>query len=285
MPLFFKQVLISKIHIPTSSLSQSIDCFYLNLADQFETSLITYPMLNQELVFNLGECFEVKDLNDTYSTKYLSSWISGLHTNPILTQTKGKHLSVGILFKPWGLYQIFGISPAALTNTAIDTQIIGNKLMKEFVHEQTENISLDSFLPSFENFMLQHFKPKEIKQEVIQTIHTIQSSQIQKGTMGKIAGELKISPKTFIHYFNQTVGVSPIQYLHLLQVNQAIQLITKCPTKSLTDIGLQVGFYDQSHFIKTFKKICNLSPNAFRNNSRKQVNSVQFGLFTHPYFC
>ncbi|MES2728367.1 MAG: helix-turn-helix domain-containing protein, partial [Bacteroidota bacterium] len=207
------------------------------------------------------------------------------HTNPILTQTKGKHLSVGILFKPWGLYQIFGISPAALTNTAIDTQIIGNKLMKEFVHEQTENISLDSFLPSFENFMLQHFKPKEIKQEVIQTIHTIQSSQIQKGTMGKIAGELKISPKTFIHYFNQTVGVSPIQYLHLLQVNQAIQLITKCPTKSLTDIGLQVGFYDQSHFIKTFKKFCNLSPNAFRNNSRKQVNSVQFGLFTHPYFC
>lgn len=285
MPLFFKQVLISKIHIPTSTSSQSIDCFYLNQADQFETSLITYPMLNQELVFNLGEWFEVKDIHDTYNTKHLSNWVSGLQTKPILTQAKGKHLSVGILFKPWGLYQTFGISPTELTNTAIDAQIIGNKLMEEFVKEETANTCLDNFLPAFENFMFKHFKPREIKQEVIETIHTIQSGQIQKGIMGKIAGELKISPKTFIHYFNQTVGVSPIQYLHLLQVNQAIQLITKHPAKSLTDIGLQAGFYDQSHFIKTFKSFCNLSPNTFRNNKRKQVNSVQFGLFTLPYFC
>lgn len=285
MPVTFNQVLISKVHIPTSALSQSIDCFYLNIAEQLETSLITYPMLNQELVFNLGEWFEVEDMLSTYNTKSLSSWFSGLHTKPMLTHTKGRHLSIGILFKPWGIYQLFGISPAELTNTIVDAQVIGNRLMEEFLREKAETVSLEGLLPAFENFMLQNFRPKEIKQEVIQTIHTIQPHQIQKGTVGKIANELKVSTKTFIHYFNQTVGVSPIQYLRLLQVNQAILLMTKYPAGSLTDIGLQVGFYDQSHFIKTFKTFCNISPNAFRNNSFKQVNFVQFCLFTLPYFC
>ena len=48
--------------------------------------------------------------------------------------------------------------------------------------------------------------------------------------------------------------------------------------KKTGEIGLEVGFFDQSHFIRVFKKFCGTTPKQTRRwgNETDKVNSVQF---------
>ncbi|MBW4457904.1 MAG: helix-turn-helix transcriptional regulator [Nostoc indistinguendum CM1-VF10] len=58
------------------------------------------------------------------------------------------------------------------------------------------------------------------------------------------------------------LGLSPHQYVLQNRVERAKKLITVCDS-NLTDIALQVGFYDQTHFGKAFKRTVGVSPKVF----------------------
>jgi AraC-like DNA-binding protein len=46
-------------------------------------------------------------------------------------------------------------------------------------------------------------------------------------------------------------------------VERAKKLIAVSAGSNLTDIALQVGFYDQTHFGKAFKRVVGVSPKVF----------------------
>jgi AraC family transcriptional regulator len=71
--------------------------------------------------------------------------------------------------------------------------------------------------------------------------------------------------RVFRQYYGCTVG----EYIRRLRVKSA------CRELSLTDaplpqIALAAGFYDQSHFSRTFKKIVGLTPTVYRASFRSR---------------
>ncbi|MBT5166888.1 MAG: AraC family transcriptional regulator, partial [Opitutales bacterium] len=65
--------------------------------------------------------------------------------------------------------------------------------------------------------------------------------------------------RDFSTYFGTTLG----QYIRLQKVNKAILLIT-INEFTLTDICYQCGFYDQSHFTRSFLRVLHTTPAAYR---------------------
>jgi AraC family transcriptional regulator len=80
--------------------------------------------------------------------------------------------------------------------------------------------------------------------------------------LGEMSSMLCMSPFHFSRVFKNTTDMSPHQYMLRLKVERAIQLIVK-KDASLTDIALSMGFNDQSHFIRVFKKITGRLPKTF----------------------
>jgi AraC-like DNA-binding protein len=234
-------------------------------------------MLNQELFFNLGDVFEVSSPDKHFTTGLMSSWLTGLHTHALNTYATGKHLSIGILFKPWGVYQAFGLNASDIANKAIDPEILFGGALRSFVEEKAAVLSLHDFLASLETHLLSYYKPRPVKQHVIHMVDGLELNGLHKGKMSKLANELKLSSKAFIETFNTTVGVSPVKYYHLRTIRQALTLIEQYPQKSLTEIALECGFFDQAHFIRVFRSFCGIAPKQHRNNIlAAKVNSVQF---------
>jgi AraC family transcriptional regulator len=66
--------------------------------------------------------------------------------------------------------------------------------------------------------------------------------------------------KYFRRYFRCTLG----EYMRKLKVEHSLSLIKKSQL-SLTDVALQCGFSDQSHFTRCFKKTTGFLPKEFRN--------------------
>lgn len=81
----------------------------------------------------------------------------------------------------------------------------------------------------------------------------------------ELAGLVKISPHYFSSLFKQSTGLTPYQYVTKCRIEKAKQLLAKTDT-AIAEISFQVGFQNQSHFTRVFRKFTNTTPKAYRNS-------------------
>ncbi len=89
--------------------------------------------------------------------------------------------------------------------------------------------------------------------------HVIHSKQ--NGTVAQLADQFNLSARQFDRKFAAYAGFSPKTYLRLVRLKNATQ---QCPVnKSLTQIALECGYYDQSHFIHDLKAFTGYHPSFY----------------------
>jgi AraC-like DNA-binding protein len=81
------------------------------------------------------------------------------------------------------------------------------------------------------------------------------------------AGIAKMTPSYFSHRFKKETGRSFIKFLHKVRIDRAMELIGR-GEHTITQIALQVGFRQLSHFIRTFKKTTGLTPTEYKKSFR-----------------
>ncbi|MGH9382170.1 MAG: helix-turn-helix domain-containing protein [Thermoanaerobaculia bacterium] len=57
----------------------------------------------------------------------------------------------------------------------------------------------------------------------------------------------------------------------MVRIERAKQLLVEEPRHRITDISLDVGFGDLSHFEKTFKRIVKISPREYRRRQLEEL--------------
>ena len=67
-----------------------------------------------------------------------------------------------------------------------------------------------------------------------------------------------LSPRYFVRLFKEELGMTPHSYLNQLRINKAKEMLGM--GFSMLRIAYDLGFFDQSHFSKTFSKITGVSP-------------------------
>ncbi|BAY81725.1 putative transcriptional regulator [Calothrix parasitica NIES-267] len=77
-----------------------------------------------------------------------------------------------------------------------------------------------------------------------------------------MANELGISRYHFCRLFQKSMGISPYQYLIKCRIERAKELLLQ-PHTSIADVALKVGFSNQSHFSKYFKRVVGMTPKEF----------------------
>ncbi|OPA73575.1 hypothetical protein BVG16_27570 [Paenibacillus selenitireducens] len=75
------------------------------------------------------------------------------------------------------------------------------------------------------------------------------------------------SPNYTIAMFKKAIGMTPIEYVHQLRVQEASSLLLES-TMSVTEVSEYLGFYDTSHFYRVFKKMMKESPSAYIANRK-----------------
>ena len=76
-----------------------------------------------------------------------------------------------------------------------------------------------------------------------------------------LADQLNYSERNVRRIFQKELGVSPKELLGIIQFQSLLQGIYKRDTTRFTDMAVQYGYYDQSHFIHHFKRFYGLVPN------------------------
>ena len=78
-----------------------------------------------------------------------------------------------------------------------------------------------------------------------------------------LASILKLNPITISKHFPKYFGCTLGEYMRRIKINRSISLM-QSSQRSLTQIGLECGFADQSHFTRTFKNQTGFLPKQFQ---------------------
>lgn len=104
------------------------------------------------------------------------------------------------------------------------------------------------------------------KHEIIaDSLQYIYENYNKKISFDALAQQVHLSYSAYERLFRSTLGMSPINFVTECRLTQAKQLL-ETTTLSITEIAHRVGFYDSSHFYRTFLKKCHLSPSKYRSS-------------------
>ncbi|MEW6494490.1 MAG: AraC family transcriptional regulator [Cyanobacteriota bacterium] len=82
--------------------------------------------------------------------------------------------------------------------------------------------------------------------------------------LSEIAAIVKMSPHYFASLFKQSTGLAPHQYITKARIDRAKKLLAR-QELTITEILQELGFKNQSHFTRVFRKHTGSTPKAYRD--------------------
>lgn len=89
-------------------------------------------------------------------------------------------------------------------------------------------------------------------------------------TLTQLAGIFSYSPQSMSHRLKQLTGMSFTEYLVSKKMQAAVDLLTNTSLK-IKSIGTELGYQNQEHFIRTFRKYYGTTPSSYRAAHQKPV--------------
>lgn len=204
-----------------------------------------------------------------------SSVSKGAFVVGLMPEYNVMHLSrlsfFGIRFYAETAHHVLGDHVSALKGNRVYLQDVwggsGMRAMEEvFTAGHTAAIiqKVESILKK--RFVSADQKPSSLLQKGIQYIHA------RRGNVDirSLAGELGSSERNMRRTFQQALGMSPKALSNIVRFQYVLRDLLNDSKQSLVDIALNYGYYDQSHFINSFKRFYGLPPTRiFLNGEHK----------------
>ena len=108
--------------------------------------------------------------------------------------------------------------------------------------------------------------------ELLPVIEFLKKNYAQKISMLELANLVGMSVRKLQRLFDQTFKTTLQSYIARLRILQACELLLKTQ-QQITEIALEIGFYDHSAFSKKFSEMMGVSPRAYRKRFEPPTES------------
>jgi len=145
----------------------------------------------------------------------------------------------------------------------------GKELLNQFRFNKPDNLDamrkgvLEIYQQLTEAFLQnRREKGKELRERLIRYIQdNYHNPEISLDT---IAGEFDLNSKYVSRYFKEQTGTNYLDYLNMIRVSKAKELLAQKEKLKIVEISKRVGFYNVNTFISAFKRAEGVTPSAFR---------------------
>lgn len=91
----------------------------------------------------------------------------------------------------------------------------------------------------------------------------------QEISLKEMADKACLSEFHFSRFFHKQYGLSPYAYYLVCKMKKAQHILVK--QKSVTAAAYETGFFDQSHFVRLFKKHIGITPGKYLKDNREET--------------
>lgn len=197
---------------------------------------------------------------DKGGKKRLTSFYTGHFTKPFVLSFQGKSRYLIINLQPWAGRALFNIPASEFTDRNIDTCLIeGNTNLRERLMECTSDKNL---IATAEGYLMEKLFGS-LPDKMVSALVTELLPAPNFSTVQNFLEKISISRRWLERKFMEETGLSMGMFIKKLRFQKAVWLMNTNPAYSLTYIGHEVGYYDQSHFINSFKEFAGITPKQY----------------------
>ncbi len=247
--------------IPQSiHLTDTVCAFWqLQRNDQFAVRETIIPKGVMEVIFS----FETTGLSAEINHCALAipkCFVQGFHSIPIHLHHKGHLTFFGVVLHPSAAKYIFRIPPVEFVNRVIDLTLVDSSFYMLWQH-LGEQDTFKKRVTVFTNWLSKQLPHLTDREKAING-WLLNHTDIDL-SVSEMAARFCYSPKQLSRKLFELTGMNTEQTLLYKKYLRSIGLMHTTDL-SLTEIAYQCRFYDQSHFIKTFRSLAQCTPKAYR---------------------
>ena len=185
-------------------------------------------------------------------------FISGINTAPVILDHSSNRAFLGLRLHPHAIKCLLLVRSGEFNDKTIDLTLI-DPVFNELWH-QLYPVDFGQRIALIKNWICRAYRPPH---DLDIAIGRFLEAPNHDWSVARLSEQFCSSQRNLTRKFNQLLGMSTEEavlykkYLHAL----ASVHLTNRP---LTEIAYQSNFYDQSHFIREFKRYTGLTPKNYR---------------------
>jgi AraC-like DNA-binding protein len=255
---------------PPEELRDIIKCFWYNRRDsgELKSSFEVQPDGYAEIIFHFSSYFGM--VHDDALKLLPSPFMMGLLNQPVVFYTKHRLEIIGIRCFPWTVFELLGLQPGrdsvrifehpiARLQATLNAFIYAGKIDEAVAH--ITQYFLDARLRIDVDNML--FKAGAAMREANGNIPVRQVAEAAHSTI-----------RTLQRTFKQSSGYTVKDVSGLIRFEQVRNKLWTHPDVNLAGLAHELGYTDQSHLSKEFKRYSGTTPGAFAREAKKGKQHV-----------
>lgn len=251
---------------PPSALQDTIECFWYDRREfgQQQTGFEVLPDGYAEIIFYFGNAVSIAGNEGLQSLP--SPFLTGLLNQPAIFYTKNRLEIIGVRCYPWRVFDLLGLQsgndgvrifehPVAQLQSPLTKWIQAGKI--EEAVEEVNQYFLNAHSRIATDSML--FKAGVAMREANGAI-----------PVNQVAAAAHATVRTLERKFKQAAGHTVKDVSGLMRFQQVRNQLWMNPDSNLAGLAHELGYTDQSHLSKEFKRYSGTSPAAFARKVKKE---------------
>ncbi|UYQ91693.1 helix-turn-helix transcriptional regulator [Chitinophaga horti] len=214
---------------------------------------------NTGLVFNLGEALIGGQLNPC------DTWLYGQVNTFYDLRLTGKINWIVVVFQPYGANHFWRVPATEWHDYFFPAEnFFGNRL-QPLVQQLQHASSIDARIALLNNFLLNELRHQTTNDALVVGAVKLITDASGIVTIKGLLQELSVTERTLERRFKTSVGIGPKRFADVVRMTIAAKQVQACRKEGFAGLAYDGGYYDQAHYIKSFKKYTGITPQQYQS--------------------
>lgn len=258
-----------RIYRPRIELQPYVRYYWtLECDDPFE--VLTFPIGCPQLIFHRKTPFYIPELGqsqDRFS-------ISGQVNFPAHLRSDGNLDMIVAVFRPHIIGMFIDTSPSEFYNIEISGYDLGNRFLNDVAARIFDCGSTARCVQILEEQLMTRIRAVPDFRRVSSALDRMLAQP--SVTVNALADTACLGKKQFGRVFRSLTGMNPKEYARIVRFQKSLRFM-QCGRRDHAAVAADCGYADQSHYIREFRDMSGLTPQAFLRQSRPYSD-----LYTDP---
>lgn len=189
--------------------------------------------------------------------------IYGVHTRRFIRVLEGRSQVFGIKFKAAGFFPFYRAPVSQLLNQSLEAARLFGEDATRFESDVLTCAGIDAMSQAAERLLLLHLPPDDPNVTFLSTLVATIASDRQITSVAGLAELTRLTKRTLQRLFNQYVGIGPKWVINRYRIHEAVSQLQSGKPIEWATLALELGYFDQAHFIRDFRELTGCSPSAY----------------------
>lgn len=188
--------------------------------------------------------------------------VGGVFTSRFVRTLRGRGKVFGLKFRPAMFHDVLGAPVSTLRNRVVPLRaVFGDEASR--LATQVRRSSFEESVARWESMLLGLLRDDDPLARTMRDLVELAATDRSLLQVEDLVARARVTKRTLQRQFDRYVGASPKWVLQRYRLHEANERLLQQPDADLASLALDLGYADQSHFVRDFKAVVGVTPGSY----------------------